>query len=145
MHHGGQPLDATEQSHALGAHGCALTPQLDVIRGAGATPELLTGLHPLPHQIVMRQDLVRNETNLPNKMAFPATCLNSDMVKNENKRKWKSSGKEITLTHGRKRTTSSAIMASSICFHPDICVQTKFVPAVPLLSVVVSGGGVSEA
>lgn len=93
----------------------------------------------------MRQDLVRNETNLPNKMAFPATCLNSDMVKNENKRKWKSSGKEITLTHGRKRTTSSAIMASSICFHPDICVQTKFVPAVPLLSVVVSGGGVSEA
>lgn len=76
---------------------------------------------------------------------FSGDSLEFCYGQNENKRKWKSSGKEITLTRGRTRTTSSAIIASSVCFHPDICVQTKFVAAVPLLSVVVSGGGVSEA
>ena len=73
--------------------------------------------------MVMKQDIIGNETNLLNKMAFPATSFNSDMAGEESKWKWKSERKELVLIRGGKRTT----LAMTV----NLCVQTKFIRCHP--------------
>lgn len=83
------PGRANLQSPAQRACGLTHCPQRDLTRGASPKPERLTSLHQLPHGIVMKQDIVGNETDLPNKMAFAALSFNSDTAKEESKNKQK--------------------------------------------------------